>query len=71
LVSQLKLFYIKEVKMMVISTILFPVIAFGLAIGVGRIGTIIMDDIRKDMDFTAGVDAHHELKSEVRKSSVA
>lgn len=55
---------------MVISTILFPVIAFGLAIGVGRIGTIIMDDIRKDMDFTAGVDAH-ELKSEVRKSSVA
>ena len=28
--------------MMVISTILFPVIAFGLAIGVGRIGTIII-----------------------------
>ena len=57
--------------MMVISTILFPVIAFGLAIGVGRIGTIIMDDIRKDMDFTADVDAHHELRSEVRKGSVA
>lgn len=55
---------------MVISTILFPVIAFGLAIGVGRIGTIIMDDMRKDMDLT-DVDNRHVLKSEIRKGSAA
>ncbi|MCY6411864.1 MULTISPECIES: hypothetical protein [Acinetobacter] len=56
---------------MVISTILFPVIAFGLAIGVGRIGTIIMDDMRKDMDFTTDLDTRHELDAETRKGSIA
>lgn len=56
---------------MMISTILFPVIAFGLAISVGRIGTIIMDDIRKDTDFTTNMDTRHELKSKMHKGSVA
>jgi hypothetical protein len=35
---------------MMIPTILYPVIAFGLAIGVGRIGTIVKDAMR--VDFT-------------------
>ena len=39
---------------MVIPTILYPVIAFGLAIGVGRIGTIVKDAMR--VDFTTEMD---------------
>jgi len=31
-----------------VSTILLPVIAFGLAIGVGRVGTIVKDAMRVD-----------------------
>ena len=50
---------------MVISTILFPVIAFGLVVTVGRIGTIIMDDMRQDMD------TRYELESETHTGSVA
>jgi hypothetical protein len=52
---------------MMISTILFPVIAFGLAIGVGRIGTIIMDDIRKDTDFTTNMDTAMNLNLKCAK----
>lgn len=49
--------------MMVISTILLPVIAFGFAIGVGRIGTIIMDDMRKDMTVNTDMDVANELNT--------
>ena len=49
---------------MAISTILFPVIAFGLAISVGRVGTIVKDAMR--IDFTTDMDDCHELKSETR-----
>ena len=37
---------------MVMSTMLLPVIAFVLAVAVGRIGTIIKDDMRKDSHLT-------------------
>ena len=50
---------------MVIPTILYPVIAFGLAIGVGRIGTIVKDAMR--VDFTTDMDDSHELSSESSK----
>lgn len=37
---------------MVMSTMLLPVIAFVLAVAVGRVGTIIKDNMRKDMNLT-------------------
>ncbi|WP_165382391.1 hypothetical protein [Acinetobacter halotolerans] len=54
---------------MIVPVILFPVVAFGLAIGVGRVGTIVKDAMR--IDFTTEMDDSHELKSEDRKGSVA
>ncbi|EFF83291.1 hypothetical protein HMP0015_1224 [Acinetobacter haemolyticus ATCC 19194] len=57
-----------EVIMMV-PMILFPVVAFGLAIGIGRVGTIVKDAMR--VDFTTEMDDSHELKSESQKGSAA
>ncbi|ENW08818.1 hypothetical protein [Acinetobacter beijerinckii] len=49
--------------------ILFPVIALGLAVGVGRVGTIVMDAMR--VDFTTDMDVDHELKTEQSKGTAA
>ncbi|WLF73317.1 MULTISPECIES: hypothetical protein [Acinetobacter] len=54
---------------MVIPTILYPVIAFGLAISVGRIGTIVKDAMC--VDFTTEMDDSHELSSESSKNTAA
>ena len=56
--------------MMVISTILFPVIAFGLAIGVGVLVQLLWMIYAKIWIY-CWCGPHHELKSEVAKSSVA
>jgi hypothetical protein len=58
----------KEVKIM-FPAILFPVIALGLAVGVGRVGTIVMDAMR--VDFTTDMDVDHELKTEQSKGTAA
>ncbi|EOR05544.1 hypothetical protein [Acinetobacter genomosp. 15BJ] len=52
-----------------LSTILLPVIAFGLAIGVGRVGTIVKDAMR--VDFTTDMDDSHEHPTETGKGTVA
>ncbi|USA48376.1 hypothetical protein NDN11_04400 [Acinetobacter sp. C26M] len=54
---------------MMTSTILLPVIALALAIGVGRIGTIVKDAMR--VDFTTDMDDSHEFKTETQKSTAA
>ncbi|ENW18270.1 MULTISPECIES: hypothetical protein [Acinetobacter] len=54
---------------MMVPMILFPVVAFGLAIGIGRVGTIVKDAMR--VDFTTEMDDSHELKSESQKGSAA
>ncbi|ENU30694.1 hypothetical protein F991_01380 [Acinetobacter sp. CIP-A165] len=43
---------------MIVPVILFPVVAFGLAIGIGRVGTIVKDAMR--VDFTTEMDDSHE-----------
>jgi hypothetical protein len=52
-----------------ISTILLPVIAFVLAISVGRIGTIVKDAMR--VDFSTDMDDSHEHSTETRKGTAA
>lgn len=52
-----------------IPVILFAVVAFGLVVGVGRVGTIVKDAMR--VDFTTEMDDSHELKSESQKGSAA
>ncbi|USA55447.1 hypothetical protein [Acinetobacter sp. C32I] len=52
-----------------VSTILLPVIAFGLAIGVGRIGTIVKDAMR--VDFSTDMDDSHEHPIETGKGTAA
>ena len=52
-----------------IPVILFPVVAFGLVIGVGRVGTIVKDAMR--VDFTTEMDDSHELSSESTKNTAA
>ena len=51
-----------------IPVILFPVVAFGLVIGVGRVGTIVKDAMR--VDFTTEMDDSHEHSPEVRTGSI-
>ncbi|ENX17589.1 hypothetical protein F895_00728 [Acinetobacter sp. CIP 64.2] len=51
------------------STILLPVIALGLAIGVGRIGTIVKDAMR--VEFTTDMDDSHEHPIETGKGTAA
>ncbi|MFO1353498.1 MAG: hypothetical protein U1E88_02695 [Acinetobacter sp.] len=51
-----------------IPVILFPVIAFGLVIGVGRVGTIVKEAMR--VDFTTEMDDSHEHSPEARKGSI-
>ncbi|ENU92677.1 hypothetical protein LF296_04635 [Acinetobacter vivianii] len=51
------------------STILLPIIALGLAISVGRMGTIVKDAMR--VDFTTDMDVDHEPTNETRKGTAA
>lgn len=51
------------------STILLPVIALGLAIGVGRMGTIVKDAMR--VDFTTDMDVDYEPAQKTGKGSTA
>ena len=53
-----------------IATILLPVIAFSIAIVVGRIGTVIAEDMRKDMNLT-DKDARHGLNTKTRQNFTA
>lgn len=47
--------------------LVYFVIALGLAIGAGRMSTIVMDAMR--VDFTTEMDDSHELNSETQKST--
>lgn len=51
------------------STILLPVIALGLAIGFGRMGTIVKDAMR--VDFTTDMDVDYEPTNETGKGTAA
>lgn len=51
------------------STILLPVIALGLAIGVGRMGTIVKDAMR--VDFTTDMDVDNEPAQKTGKGTTA
>ncbi|ENX38521.1 hypothetical protein [Acinetobacter courvalinii] len=51
------------------STILLPVIALGLAIGFGRMGTIVKDAMR--VDFTTDMDVDYEPANETGKGTAA
>lgn len=58
--------FLREVDDMTLMLVYF-VIALGLAIGAGRMSTIVMDAMR--VDFTTEMDDSHELNSETQKST--
>ncbi len=57
-----------EVNTMIMTAILLPVFAFILAVIVGRLGTVMINLVRKDKDFNDS-DDHHSSTSMTAKHS--